>query len=139
MLFADAGPVGLWAGGSLVVEAAMTTTKITNAQVNSSFSQTCASNGTGAAGSLTIVVAGVSNVEVTNADPNGCGVTLAEPGARGQVLTVINVSNAGGTLDFVDSSGVQETGAGCSLAIHGAAVFRYITDRWIMVSCQPVN
>lgn len=113
---------------------------ISGAVVNSPFSQTCASSGDANPGFLTVTVSGRTFVKLTNSDADGCTALLSETGAiDGQRLEVVNVSNAGGTIAFADSSGVQETGAGCSLAVWGSATFRYTTDRWVLVSCAPSN
>lgn len=100
---------------------------------------TCTDTGDGSAGFL-VITPSTSTVRVTQGDPHGCSSTPSETGARdGQQLRVINVSNAGGTLDFADSAGVQETGAGCSLGDWGVADFEYLSDRWVLTSCRTSN
>jgi hypothetical protein len=85
-------------------------------------------------------VSGATYLELTNSDADGCAVTLSETGAtRGQRIEAVVVATAGGTLDFADTAGVQETGAGCSLSLYGTATFRYIGDRHVLVACTPAN
>jgi hypothetical protein len=100
---------------------------------------TCTDSGDGSPG-FVVITPTTSSTRATNSDTDGCGASLSETGAaNGQQLRVINVSNAGGTLDFADSSGVQETGAGCSLSLYGIANFEYVTDRWILTGCVTSN
>lgn len=100
---------------------------------------TCADSGDGSPGFL-VIAPTTSSVRPTNSDANGCTASLSEVGAvNGQQLRITLVSSAGGTLDFADSAGVQETGAGCSLSIYGVANFEYITDRWVLTGCVATN
>jgi hypothetical protein len=84
---------------------------------------------------LTLTVSGVSYVAITNSDANGCAVTLSETGAtNGQRLEIVVVSNAGGTVDFSDTTGVSEMAGAFAADTFDAVVFRYASDRWIEVS-----
>lgn len=137
---ASAGDIrGIAAGVSAV---GWTTTEATLyvEQVNAPATQTCASSGDASAGFLAVTVSGRTFIKLTNSDPDGCAASISETGATdGQRLEVVLVSSAGGTVSLADSAGVQETGAGCSLAVWGAATLRYATDRWVMIGCQPTN
>jgi hypothetical protein len=44
------------------------------------------------------------------------------------------VSNAGGTVDFSDTTGVSEMAGAFAADTFDAVVFRYASDRWIEVS-----
>lgn len=140
VLLADVGPVSLMTSVGAVVTANVSTTTISNAVVNSQSSQTCVDSGDANPGFRSISVSNTSNVEVTSSDIHGCTGVLSESGAtRGQLLSVSLVSSAGGVFSIADTSGVQETGTGCDLSLYGIATFRYISDRWILVSCRTSN
>jgi len=122
---------------ALGVTATHATTYVRSARAPST--ATCASTGDASPGTL-VLTPTTSAVHVTQADPDGCSLTLSEFGAAaGQQLRVVLVSNAGGTLDAADLSTVQETGSGCSMSQWGAATFEYITDRWVLASCVASN
>jgi hypothetical protein len=109
-------------------------------QVNVAYARTCADSADGNPGTLVAAVSGASYLELTGSDADGCAVTLSETGAtRGQRIEAVVVATAGGTLNFADTTGVQETGAGCSLSLYGTATFRYIGDRHVLVACTPSN
>jgi hypothetical protein len=120
--------------------ATITGTLTSDAQVNTPASRTCADSGDGSPGFLAVTTSGASYLPLTGNDPHGCTASLSETGAvDGQRLEVVLVATAGGTVDFADSSGIQETGAGCSLSLHGSATFRRMSDRWTLTGCIPSN
>jgi hypothetical protein len=139
----SAGPddVRLSAGGVSGLGQTATESTLYVEQVISPFARTCTDSGDINPGTLAAAVSGASKIEITNNDPHGCTVTLSESGAtRGQTLIAIVIATAGGTVDFPDTAGVQETGLGCSLGINGVAVFHYATtDRWIKQGCEASN
>lgn len=110
--------------------------------VNDPKARTCSDSGDANPGFLSAAISGASNMEITVSDVDGCVMVLQETGATGgQHMTVSLASLAGGTLDLIDSSGVQETGTGCSLSIDGTATFIYSASRtrWLMTGCEPNN
>ncbi len=108
--------------------------------VTTASSQTCADNGNGGtASSVTLTVAEVGYIALTQSDAQGCALTLSESGAvDGQMLTIVDISANAATLS--NSSGVQQTNAGVAItfAQYDSAVFQYRSDRWVEVSrSQP--
>lgn len=101
---------------------------------------TCADTGDANPGSATLTPS-TSKIDFTNSDSDGCDVTWSESGAKdGQTVKITVVSNAGGTVSFADTAGVQETGTGCDLSEWGVAVFDYTNnDRWVLASCRESN
>lgn len=65
---------------------------------------TCASSGDAGLGTL-FISAGTSYAEVTNSDPDGCTLTIGEPSAGGQHLTLALVATAGGVVTLADTPG----------------------------------
>jgi hypothetical protein len=136
----SADSVALAAGGVAQLSVTTTTVSLAVAQVNTHASRTCADSGDGSPGFLAVTTSGASYLPLTGNDPHGCTASLSETGAvDGQRLEVVLVATAGGTVDFADSSGIQETGAGCSLSLHGSATFRRMSDRWTLTGCIPSN
>lgn len=78
------------------------TTKVNRADLPSF--ATCADSGNASPGTLLITPA-TSYVEVTNSDADGCTVTIGEPTAGGQRLTLALVATAGGVLTLSDAAG----------------------------------
>jgi hypothetical protein len=69
---------------------------------------TCTSDGTGAAGALNLTPSS-EIVLVTNADPDGCVVTMVETSAVvGADSTMIVISTAGGVVTFPDVANVHD-------------------------------
>lgn len=104
-------------------------------QVNTPSAQTCTDSGDANPGSLTLTVSATSRIHLTNADPDGCDVTWSETGATdGQVLKVIVVSNAGGTVNFSDTPGVTELAGNFSAGLYDVLIVGYVAggvDRWV--------
>ncbi len=110
--------------------------------VTSASSQTCADNGNGStASSVTLTVAEVGYVSLTQSDAQGCVITLSKSGAvDGQELVIVNISSNSATL--ADSSGVQETHGGLTLTLnqYESSRFIYRSDRWVQdVSAVPAT
>lgn len=73
-------------------------------------SATCASDGAGTPGALTLTPTS-SVVLITNSDANGCVVTLAEPASSaglGADVRFVVVSTAGGTVTFPDVANIHD-------------------------------
>lgn len=139
LLSAESGSVLQEAGGTTAASCSSSLCATNVRRADSPSVATCANSGDGSPGFL-VITPTTSTVRPTNSDANGCTASLSEVGAvNGQQLRITLVSNAGGTLDFADSAGVQETGAGCSLGIFGVANFEYITDRWVLTGCVATN
>ena len=51
----------------------------------------------------------------------------------GTEITIAIVSNAGGTVDFADTSGVTELSGALTLAIYDTLRLAYTTSRWVML------
>lgn len=96
---------------------------------------TCLDSGDASPGALTMEPTNSTKL-VTNNDPDGCDITLAETDATsGQLIYVVVVSDSSGAVAFPDTSGVQETnGALGSLGVWDSVQFIYASDRWVQVS-----
>ena len=138
--WAAADDLCMIAGSSCTLLVSATTAEIDGAQVNLPAGRTCASSGDANPGTLIATTSGGTYLPITNSDPDGCSVTLSETATQeGQRLELIVVSTAGGNVSLADTSTVQETGAGCDMAIYGAATLRRISDRWVLTSCRTTN
>lgn len=92
---------------------------------------TCTDSGDGSASTLTLTPT-ANVVEITNADSDGCTVTMGESAmVSGTVVRIVVVSNAGGSVAFADTSGVSETTGAISLAIYDTLSLLYTTTRWV--------
>ena len=65
---------------------------------------TCPSSGDANPGTL-FISASATYTEITSSDPDGCTVTVAEPSAGGQMLTLALGSTAGGVVTLSDAAG----------------------------------
>jgi hypothetical protein len=94
-------------------------------------SETCTDDGAGTNRALTITPA-KSYIEITNADTNGCDITISETGAAvGRVVDFVIISNAGGTVNFADTAGVTELAGAFNAAIDDYISLRYgTTTTW---------
>lgn len=93
-------------------------------------SVTCADSGNGSPGAATITVSSTT-VGVTNSDADGCTLTMSESGASaGQYVTIVIVSNAGGTADLTDTAGVSEMSGSFLMAIDDSITFVYMNSAW---------
>lgn len=96
-------------------------------------SASCADSGDGSASTLTLLPT-ANFIQLTNSDANGCTVTMSETGmVAGTEITIAIVSNAGGTVDFADTSGVTELSGALTLAIYDTLRLAYTTSRWVML------
>jgi len=77
-----------------------------------------------------------SYVEITNADVDGCDITMGETGMLpGMSVTLCVVSNAGTTVDFADTAGITELAGAFTANIDDCLVLRYgNTTTWREVS-----
>lgn len=102
--------------------------------INSVDAQTCAA-GVGKS-ALTITPTVSSYVEITNADVDGCDITIGETGISvGTLVTLCVVSNAGLTVDFADTAGVTELAGAFAANIDDCLTLRYgNTTTWREVS-----
>jgi hypothetical protein len=74
--------------------------------ISSPSTATCADSGDGSPGALFIsATTSTSYVEITNSDADGCTVTVGEPGAGGQRLTLALVATSGGVITLSDTPG----------------------------------
>lgn len=71
---------------------------------------TCADSGGAGLGTL-FISATTSYAEVTNSDPDGCTLTIGEPTAGGQHLTLALVATAGGVITLADTPGTVNIAA----------------------------
>ena len=102
--------------------------------VQASQAVTCPDSGNGSPGTLTLQPT-LPVVLITNSDPQGCTVTMSETTSfSGAAVMVIVVSNAGGTVDFADTSGVSELAGAYSAGLWDALKLLYVTDRWVEIS-----
>ncbi len=70
---------------------------------------TCTDNTVGASAQALTIQPTASVVNITNADPDGCDITMSETSPLSYLpITLVVISNAGGTVNFADSAGVSE-------------------------------
>lgn len=98
---------------------------------------TCTENGSPS--TLTITPTS-SYVEITNADAEGCNITMGETGmTAGTAVTLCVVSNAGGVVTFADTAGVTQLAGAFAADIDDCITLRYgNTTTWREVS-RSVN
>jgi hypothetical protein len=93
--------------------------------------ETCPDSGDGSPGVLTLTPT-AANVQITNADADGCTVTMGEGSAvDGERVGIIIISNAGITVDFADTSGVSELAGPFTMDLWDSLDLRYTVDRWV--------
>lgn len=94
-------------------------------------SVTCADSGGVGAGALTLTPT-MPRVHITNADADGCAVTMGETDmVSGMSVQIIVVSNAGTTVDFADTAGVSEIAGAFTAAVYDSITLGYVSDRWV--------
>lgn len=92
---------------------------------------TCTDSGDGSAGAVTITPT-ANLIELTNADADGCAVTMGESAmVSGTFISVVVVSTAGGSVTFSDTSGVSETAEAFPAGPFDSISFVYTTTRWV--------
>lgn len=101
-------------------------------------SATCADSGDANPGALTLQP--TSNViTLTNSDANGCNVTMSETAPlAGMPVSIVVISNAGGTVNFADSAGVLEIGTTFSADLDDVLALIYANSAWYAVA-QKAN
>jgi hypothetical protein len=93
---------------------------------------TCTSDGTGAAGALTLLPT-ANLIEITNSDPDGCAVTMDESGmSSGVEISITVVATAGGNVSFADTSGLTELTGAVNLGLYDSLDLGYTTSRYVM-------
>ena len=84
---------------------------------------TCAA---GAGKSALTITPTSSYVEITNADADGCDITMSETGmTAGAAVTLCIVSSAGTTVDFADTAGVTELAGAFAGTVDDCIGLRY--------------
>lgn len=97
-------------------------------------SVTCSDSGDANPGALTLLPS-LGLIYLTNSDANGCTVTMSETSqTAGSAIQIIVVSNAGGTVDFADTSGVSELAGAYTMDLYDTLRLAYIADRWVETS-----
>ena len=95
---------------------------------------TCADSGNGSLGTLTLLPTS-SVVNLTNSDADGCTVTMSESGAlSGATVTIVVISNAGGTVNFADTAGVSELSGALTLAVTDTLTLIYTNSAWYQLT-----
>ena len=96
---------------------------------------TCLDSGDPAAGSLTVTATN-STMLVTNNDPHGCDIDIAETDATsGQIIYLIIVSDSSNLIAYPDIAGQQETdGSLSAMQVWSSVEFIYANDRWVQTS-----
>ena len=93
-------------------------------------SVTCPDSGDANPGTLTVIPTS-RVINVTNSDVHGCTVTIGETGiVAATPMTMIIISNAGGTVNFADTPGVSETAGPFNAAITDTISFVYTNGAW---------
>ena len=94
---------------------------------------TCASSGDANPGTLTINPTS-SVVNITNNDADGCTVTMGETSTlTGSLVTLIVISNAGGTVNFADTAGVSELAGAFAAVVTATLQLVYTNAAWYEV------
>lgn len=97
--------------------------------------RTIASNGTGAAATLTLTPTG-SYVAITCSDPDTCAITMGESSIPdGMPVTVVNMST--NYVTFALSSGVFESPCPVQLRQYETLSLIYRTNTWVAVGLSP--
>lgn len=96
---------------------------------------TCLDSGDPAAGSLTVTATN-STMLVTNNDPHGCDIDIAETAATsGQIIYLVIVSDSSNLIAYPDIAGQQETdGSLSAMQVWSSVEFIYANDRWVQTS-----
>lgn len=99
----------------------------------------CTANAVGSnVGWYTVSSHNRSQIQLTNADTDGCSVTVLETGAYdGEVMTIINVGAQ--SVAIAEESGVVEGSGTSTLGQYDAVSYRYIGDRFVQVSEEQNN
>lgn len=103
--------------------------------INTVQAVTCADSGGAGAQTATITPTS-SYVEITNADADGCDITMGETGmGAGAKVDICVVSNAGATVNFADTAGVTELAGAFAADVDDCITLRYgNTTTWREVS-----
>lgn len=104
-------------------------------QISTPTTVTCADSEDGAPATATVTTY-FAVIEITNADADGCDLTLAETSngfamVSGDVVEFVVVSNAGLFVEFSDTSGVTELAGPFSAGLWDTISMRYAVDRWV--------
>jgi len=104
--------------------------------INTVQAETCTDNTVGASAQALTITPTSSYIEITNADADGCNITMSETGmVAGRVATLCVVSNAGATVNFADTAGVTELAGAFTANIDDCITIRYgNTTTWREVS-----
>lgn len=93
--------------------------------INAVQAVTCADSGGAGAQTATITPTS-SYIEITNADADGCDITMGETGmAAGAKVDICVVSNAGTTVNFADTAGVSELAGAFAADVDDCITLRY--------------
>lgn len=135
---AAADQLSLIAGGVEGIRISENTTvtiDIKGLVVDATQAVTCADSGGVGAQTATITPTS-SYIEITNADADGCDITMGETGmAAGAKVDICVVSNAGTTVNFADTAGVSELAGAFAANIDDCLSLRYgNTTTWREVS-----
>jgi hypothetical protein len=99
--------------------------------VNGVQAETCTDSGDGSAGALSLVPTG-NVIALTNADADGCDVTMSETGAdAGHVVRIVVVASEGTTVNFADSAGVSEIAGAFAAAVQDSISLVYAGATWV--------